>query len=394
MTNKLASKFYFLILLALFFYEPLNQFFAPISNLDETLGVIAFFSLCIYFFRKSRIPYPIVAVFILLLTIMMLGIFSSLTSGIEVTWGNRLLNLYSLIKNQLVFFWLLLVPSAQEKKETLTLLEPIIKLYIVVVFIFALINIFHNIGMTYDIRFTLRSFKFIYSNPATLNDRILCGFAVLIATGGIKKNFKFILLGTIVIGLTFRSNGLAAIAVFWALFGLLKLGQKITLNKILFVALIAIVTGWGSIRNYLIEDITPRGMMLRNGIMLANRYFPLGSGLGTYGSDIAFKFYSPIYYELGYDKIWVLAPVTGSVATDNFWPMMFGQYGWISSILFLIVLLIQFWIIMANIPNKQLKAVAITLISYMIMKSMGEAVFTAVYGMLIYAFIAFTYQKK
>ena len=394
MAYKLSSKFYFLILLALFFYEPLNQFIGPISYIDEILGGFALFSLYRYFFRKGSIPYPIIAVFFLLLSIIILGIVSSINSGIDVTWGNRLINLYSLIKNQLVFFWLLLVPSVQEKKETLKLLGPIIKIYIVVAFIFALINIFHDIGMTYDVRFTLRSFKFIYNNPATLNDRILCGFAVLVANRGIRKNLGFILLGTIVIILTFRSNGLAALAVFWALFGLLKLGQKLTFNKILFVALIAIFTGWGSIKNYLIEDVTPRGMMLRNGIMLANRYFPLGSGLGTYGSDIAFKFYSPIYYELGYDKIWVLAPVTGSVATDNFWPMLFGQYGWISSLLFLIVLLIQFWIIMANISNSQLKAVAITLISYMIMKSMGEAVFTAVYGMLIYAFMAFTYQKK
>lgn len=394
MKTNFTSKFYFLILAILFFYEPLNQFVSPLSFLDEILGIVAAFSLCRYFIRKKEIPYSIVIIFLLIIGIIVCGLLSSYLSDIEVTWPNRLINLFSLLKNQLVFLWLMLVPTIQNKKNTIKLLEPIIKVFILISFTFAIINAFHDIGMSYDIRFSLRSFKFIYSNPATLNDRILCSIAILVGSKGISKNIFYILLGSVVVILTLRANGLAAIVVLWSLFLLLKFGEKITFKKIVFVALIAIATGWQSIKNYLIENVTPRGMMLRNGVALANQHFPLGAGLGTYGSDIAFKFYSPIYYQLGYDKIWVLAPITGTVATDNFWPMMFGQYGWIASILFLIILLVQIYILNRYITNNELKVTAITLFSYMIMKSMGEAVYTAVYGMLLYSFIAVLYQRE
>lgn len=394
MKLNFTSKFYFLILAILFFYEPLNQFFSPISFLDEILGIVAAISLSRYFIRKMEIPYSVLIIFALIIGIALCGVLSSYLSDIEVTWSNRVINLFSLIKNQLVFLWLLLVPTVQNKKNTIKLLEPIIKVFILISFTCAVINTFHDIGMSYDIRFSLRSFKFIYSNPATLNDRILCGIAILVGSRGISKNIFYILLGSVVVILTLRANGLAAVVVLWTLFLLLKFGKKITFQKIIFVALMAIATGWQSIKNYLIENVTPRGMMLRNGVVLANQHFPLGAGLGSYGSDIAFKFYSPIYYQLGYDKIWVLAPITGTVATDNFWPMMFGQYGWIASILFLILLVMQLYILNLYITNDQLKVTAITLFSYMIMKSMGEAVYTAVYGMLLYSFIAILYQKE
>lgn len=394
MNYKIISKFYFLILMLLFFYEPLDRVIGKISYLDEALGIVALISLLVYFFIKTKIPYLLVVIFSLIFVIALFGIISSYYSDIAVTRYNKILNLYSLIKNQLVFIWLLLVPDIKSKKETIRLLEPIVKCFIIITFVCGLINAFHDIGMSYDIRFSLRSFEFIYSNPATLNDRVLCSIAVLIGSKGFSKNFVYIVLGSFVIGFTFRANGLAAIVVFWTLFLLLKLKEKITFRKISFVALLAIVTGWRSIKDYLIDDVTPRGMMLRNGIRLANQHFPLGTGLGTYGSDIAFKYYSPIYYQLGYDKIWVLAPITGTVATDNFWPMMFGQYGWIASFLFLVLLILQLYILNVYITNRQLKTTAVTLFSYMVMKSMGEAVYTAVYGMLLYSFIAFLYQRE
>ncbi|MCM3652937.1 hypothetical protein [Metabacillus litoralis] len=66
---------------------------------------------------------------------------------------------------------------------------------------------------------------------------------------------------------------------------------------------------------------------------IAKRYFPFGSGLGTFGSNAARKNYSELCYEYGFSKIWGLAPWYDRFLTNSYWAMMIGEFGFIAAIL-------------------------------------------------------------
>jgi hypothetical protein len=71
-----------------------------------------------------------------------------------------------------------------------------------------------------------------------------------------------------------------------------------------------------------------RTMMYRDSLTLANESFPGGVGLGRFGGHVAFTEYSPLYYELGYHRVYGLVPGEGGYVTDTFWPALLGQSGW------------------------------------------------------------------
>lgn len=72
----------------------------------------------------------------------------------------------------------------------------------------------------------------------------------------------------------------------------------------------------------------PRTMLYRAAADIATNDFPLGAGLGRFGTSVAFDHYSPIYYDLGFNRYYGFAPKTGNFATDTYWPGIIGEAGW------------------------------------------------------------------
>lgn len=64
-------------------------------------------------------------------------------------------------------------------------------------------------------------------------------------------------------------------------------------------------------------------------------YFPLGPGLGTFGTAAAAKEYSPLYYQYHMDRIWGLSPDNPMFLADSFFPTL-AEFGIVGIILFCI----------------------------------------------------------
>ncbi|MBA2372804.1 MAG: hypothetical protein H0V74_01190 [Chloroflexi bacterium] len=60
---------------------------------------------------------------------------------------------------------------------------------------------------------------------------------------------------------------------------------------------------------------------------IARDHFPLGAGVGRYGSHMSRIEYSPIYHEYGLDRIRGLRERNPRYITDTFWPMILGEFG-------------------------------------------------------------------
>lgn len=87
------------------------------------------------------------------------------------------------------------------------------------------------------------------------------------------------------------------------------------------------VTGWG-------DEELARPMTYKTSLKLLWDYFPLGSGMGTFGTNAAWKYYSPIYPMYHLDQIWGLDRGGGFIC-DAYYPTL-AQFGIVGVILFCI----------------------------------------------------------
>lgn len=75
------------------------------------------------------------------------------------------------------------------------------------------------------------------------------------------------------------------------------------------------------------EAENARLALYRTSIVVANDHFPLGAGLGRYGSAMSRVDYSPLYARYGLDRVPGLGPDDPAFVTDTFWPKILGETG-------------------------------------------------------------------
>jgi len=95
---------------------------------------------------------------------------------------------------------------------------------------------------------------------------------------------------------------------------------------------------WGSNSNFHDPD-NARTLLYKFSFDLANLYWPLGSGLGTFASPGSVKFDMSLYYDLGFQRYWWFVQDKGYLM-DSYWPRYIGELGWPATFLLLIILLI------------------------------------------------------
>lgn len=89
-----------------------------------------------------------------------------------------------------------------------------------------------------------------------------------------------------------------------------------------------------------------RTALYQTSVLIARDEFPLGVGLGRYGSGLSRDPYSPVYARYGLDQIDGLSPKHSSFVGDTFWPRILGEtgvIGLIALLVFTVVLGAQVW---------------------------------------------------
>lgn len=85
---------------------------------------------------------------------------------------------------------------------------------------------------------------------------------------------------------------------------------------------------------------TPRSLLLKTGTQIAQDYFPLGSGFGTFAGGINRSYYSPLFYKYGLFTVWGLSEEKGDFANDTFWPHVLAETGVFGFLLYVLALLL------------------------------------------------------
>lgn len=377
LTGKQFILFLVMILLAVIPALPFTVF----NYLDEILGVISGF----YILKKIKTVghnKHVRTILYCLICTAFLGLLSNLTSGVKTNIFGAFIDCFGVIKNHLIFISTIFILNDKGKDKIFKALYPITVIVVYICFFCGIINLFASTPWSYDVRYGINSFEFFFSNPAALGQLMIVALAVFDNVESKLNLHKVIAL--VVMILTLRSGIMAIVFIYMVLTLFMKHTKKIRWYHIVLLGIGAFAVGFGMIKEYYLSRNTLRYTLLHYGIVVSKRFFPLGSGFATYGSQMAYDYYSPLYYEFGFDNMWGLNKTYGGMVNDNYWPMVLAQIGIIGAMAQVILLIAEFLIVITQHRKSIDRRMAQVLFLNLVISTMASANLTGVAGTVCY----------
>lgn len=269
------------------------------------------------------------------------------------------------------------VRNSRENEAIIISLYKFCRIFIFICFALSLINIVVPIFPTSDYRYFMNSIKLFYGHPTTLAIVSISAVCVIISKQSIikdKKDMAYIIQGLIVTCLTLRSKAIAGVlcvAFIYIYFVKFKIKNKFIAG--ISALAIGIITGYDQIAFYFggnskFDSNFVRERLLLDSGEIANRFFPIGSGFGTFASNIAAEHWSTLYNEYNY--------VYGPFLSDSFWPIVVAQTGWIGLIVFIFIIITYLLrTVKLQTVNIYLYWAGLSILCYELICSVGESAF-------------------
>ena len=234
--------------------------------------------------------------------------------------------------------------SIYEKKNRICVIKYIVRIVKIItacLFVIALNDfLFTPIFKRNEFRYFAYSLQLMFPHPTYL---AFCGVTLLIilgATNKKNKNIWYMVMASFLLFVTLRSKAIGFLVLYWIFYiWFIILKRKNAWFIFGIGALVVIYTAWEQISlTFLISNrFSPRAIMIKDGFAMMIKHFPFGTGFGTFGSSVARDYYSPLYSQLGYSALRGLSIDDSSFLTDNFWPVILSQFGFIGTVLFIAI---------------------------------------------------------
>lgn len=171
---------------------------------------------------------------------------------------------------------------------------------------------------------------------------ICTGMSWFLLTKATKRNAFFALLlvfsGLLAPKFKFMGEVVCFIAMVFFLKKRLNFKSSRTLFYSLFLLSVVLIVTWTRFDVYYVSGMDneelARPMTYKTAVQILFDYFPFGSGMGSFACNGAWKYYSPLYYEYGLNKIWGLDPGGGFIA-DAYYPTL-AQFGFVGLFFFIV----------------------------------------------------------
>lgn len=402
--NNLRIKFHPLylliailaILLPISLFVEVNFDTTIISYTDELITILSAVYIIITAFKRKIKGLDLA----LLISFTILCFWTLLGNAVSQVVTNKfpiLVDLLALAKVFLPFLAIRQIAAKDTKKEILRYLLPFSKLFLLASSFCGTLSLFVDIGMSGDKRYGIPAFAFVFVIPHYLG-YIAAGCLLVILF--FEKNKYKILLYDILFALDviYTTKGVDYIVlIFFALLLVMwRKEAKFNTGNIIVLIIGAALTSQFQIKEYIADTSSPRMILIKYGIKTANTYFPFGAGFAAYGSDMAARYYSPLYIKYGFKNVWGLSQTFGSFLNDGYLNMMFGEFGYLGTLLFVICIGIILYMIYKINTNKQTKALSISIILGLLVSCIGSAIIRSGTGMFVLIIIAivvgYTYQ--
>lgn len=363
-------------------YVPVLQFW------DETLTVL-FLLLIISRLLKDRKSINIHYYYMLALIVILaiIGLYGNLRYKIQTSPAPILNDLGNCFKVYIAYIGSCLYFS-NVKIGHITMIRTIRKsanftrVLILIMFVFAVINLFVDIGMRQEYRFGIPTFQFIIGGSGNFSNFFFPIMLILTMDYYCCRNRKnrqiFIITALLVWASALRVRGLVHIFMYivicYYVIHLKK--QKFNIFIVLFCLSIIYFIAINQVHYYLDEGTTARYNLLFWGYETAVNCFPIGAGFSTYGTDAAAKYYSPLYEQYGFENVWGLSSDNPEFAHDNYWPAIMGEFGFVGIVftILLVYLLMKDFFRLAGETN-YMKALAYFASFVLLFQSTGSPVF-------------------
>ena len=314
------------------------------SSLDEVAALLGAFALSAGLL-SGKCRRKVLPDLFLVIGMILLGLLSNLLYQI-VTVDSYIFNdVFAFLRVFLVYFGSVSMfemhpRSVERVAQTLGFFT---KWFIIVSFMFGLLNFVGVVKMSNATRYGIPNYSFFFNNPSQFGIFVGCALALYIMAGNSKKYIE--IFGLLVLIMTAKGTSLIIVTVYVLLHLFLK--RKIKWWHLALVGLVLFFVLRFQIESYILNDTAPRAILLYYGAVTAVRFFPLGSGFATYGSNMAAVHYSPLYdaYNFSARKaLTIFNTKTGSATylNDTYLGMILGEFGFIGTALF-IVFIVRLW---------------------------------------------------
>ena len=351
------------------------------SYFDEILALICMiYSMALFMKKKLNAEDQVSVTFLII--VIVIGILSNIMNKLAYSWFSIIVDIISETKFLWVLFAFKYYITSNVYNDMSRILQPFAKWFCYLAGIFAVISQFINLGMTENERYGIKSYNFIFP----MSFQFLAVALVAIAMLSISKNYRDNKMpyAAICIGLILatKSSPLLFSVIFLFFLNYFQKRRELRMRTVIFMILVVLFLGTFQIKTYLLNINAPRYLFFYYGGKTANTYFPLGSGFATFGSDQAARNYSRLYYQYGFNNLFGMNPKDGSFLSDTFWPMAIGQFGWIGSILYILIYVRIFLSFKRMKLNSEQKAFLYAGYVQYIIHAVGSAILSASAGLI------------
>lgn len=360
-----------------------NEFISNIFGYsDEAIGVILFI---IVIFKAMKYEITLLRFERYMLVFMFIFEIIGIISGFKYKYQEipyMFVDAYTCAKFFIYYLCARLLTQGKLSKDYFLSINRICKIVAVIFFALSLHEVlFDQWWPSNDYRYFAYSVELFFGHPESLSIACITFIFVLAYNYRYcKHNIYYIIMLTIVMIFTFRTKAIVGV---FALYILYIYFIKFKFKSIAPVGVVGIsgaaYLGYNSFYKYYFEiDEAARKILTIDSIELAKKCFPLGSGFGSFASNIAAQYYSNLYIKLGYylRNDLNIGEKKGSFLSDTFWPIVIAQTGWIGTLSFVISLLSMIsYIIQTRKNDVYYFWVAISIIIYDLISSFATSSF-------------------
>lgn len=359
-----------------------------VSYIDEFLCIICVLYTIVISFKWGIKGLDLALIAILFLCVV-IGLFGNMKNKIMTDFMPIAVDVISLVKVFIVFVVYNQVARHDKNHYMAKYLVPFAKLMLITGTFFGIISQITDIGMTgRNRRFGLLPYYFIFENEGRYAFIVASLMLILlIAKLPRKAEVFYEILMAINIILTTKGVGYIVLACYFVLNIVWRRSMKIDIKTLIFLIVTGISAGSFQINKYLKEDDSIRIILIKYGFETAKRYFPLGSGFATYGSEMAARYYSRLYYMYRFNKIYGLSPKRSFFLNDCYLGMIAGQFGYIGLLLFAVMAVLLFIPISKMKTTKKIKALTLALFIGIFASSIATAIIKSSIGIFVLAIL-------
>lgn len=345
-----ASGALCLITTVFLFQTLLENYFNKASYIDEAVAALflGYFVLDLLMSAEIRMEDLLLCCYAAVVAAA--GLYGNFRFGIQGAKAAIIIDLVSHFKFVFVFLGVSAFCRVNRVDYHSVIRLPVLlaKVYLTILFGFGVLNLVADIGMHAEIRYGLRVYSFIFGTPGIVANTVLFIISLLLMECALKPgkgNRIWLAMAEMLLILVIKSRSLILAMVFAALYVSLIIEKKHSLlYRGALILAAAGVIGYPQFEKYFVNGVAvnaghaPRLLFLEGGIQLFKEYFPFGTGFGTFGSSSAAKYYSQLYYNLGFDELEGMSPSDPKCLNDTFWPMILAQLGLFGAIAYALLL--------------------------------------------------------